>query len=105
MYSSYHREPSRANTEVRRHEVRELTEPIDRRHHYQHRKSSIKREQFTRSLSNTEPSTDEKAGKLLFLVDGQGHTLFYEGVTAVSVLILLSLTKNVLDFALRMVIH
>lgn len=52
-------------------ELREPVEPIDQHHnhhhhhhHYHHnRESSIKRGQFTRSLSNTEPPTDEKAGK------------------------------------------
>lgn len=53
-------------------ELREPVEPIDQHHnhhhhhHYRHnRESSIKRGQFTRSLSNTEPPTDEKAGRKL----------------------------------------
>lgn len=61
--SGYHREPSRTMRE-RTQDIRDPLESIDHHHHYHkhHRESSIKRGQFTRSLSNTEPPHDEKAG-------------------------------------------
>lgn len=37
-------------------------------HHHHHREGSVKRGQFTRSLSNTEPPTDEKTGRNSFVI-------------------------------------
>lgn len=66
-YTTSHRSTTR-NMRDRNQDLRDPIEPIDQHHnhhhhhHHHHRESSIKRGQFTRSLSNTEPPPDEKAG-------------------------------------------
>ncbi|CAH1186021.1 unnamed protein product [Phyllotreta striolata] len=74
----------------RDHDPRETIEPLDphhnyhlnhnhhhhHHHHHNHREGSVKRGQFTRSLSNTEPPTDEKTdGSLSDTAVGQLHGL------------------------------
>lgn len=53
--------------------MRETMEPIEtqhyhHRHYRQHREGSVKRGQFTRSLSNNEPPPDEKTGNIFKLI-------------------------------------
>jgi hypothetical protein len=74
-YTTSHRTVPR-NSRDRNQDLRDPIEPIDQHHNHHHhhhhhhnRESSIKRGQFTRSLSNTEPPTDEKAGKLGMTVE------------------------------------
>ncbi|KAJ8972639.1 hypothetical protein NQ317_007350 [Molorchus minor] len=73
----------------REHDHREPIEPLDphhsyhphpnhhhHHHHHHHREASVKRGQFTRSLSNTEPPPDEKTdGSLSDTAVGQMHGL------------------------------
>ncbi|RZC33978.1 regulating synaptic membrane exocytosis protein 2, partial [Asbolus verrucosus] len=80
-YTTSHRTVPR-NSRDRNQELRDPIEPIDQHHHHHHhhhhhnRESSIKRGQFTRSLSNTEPPNDEKAdGSLSDTAVGQLHGL------------------------------
>ncbi|CAH1368306.1 unnamed protein product [Tenebrio molitor] len=81
-YTTSHRTVPR-NSRDRNQDLRDPIEPIDQHHNHHHhhhhhhnRESSIKRGQFTRSLSNTEPPTDEKAdGSLSDTAVGQIHGL------------------------------
>lgn len=81
VYSGHRGGSSSRNTRDREADMRETIEPIDpqyhhhhhhhHHHHYRsHREGSVKRGQFTRSLSNNEPPPDEKTGKrkLIFLL-------------------------------------
>ncbi|KAJ8965178.1 hypothetical protein NQ314_004321 [Rhamnusium bicolor] len=87
-YPSYRSMPR--NVKERDQDLRDPIEPIDSHHHYQphpnhhhhhhhhhhHRDGSVKRGQFTRSLSNTEPPPDEKTdGSLSDTAVGQLHGL------------------------------
>lgn len=79
-YSGYQNYRTPRNTRERDQDLRDPIEPLDshhsyhhsnpnhhfdhhHHHHHHHREESVKRRQFTRSLSNTEPPTDEKTGK------------------------------------------
>lgn len=78
-YPAYRSMPR--NARERDQDVREPIEPLDPHHdyhphpnhhynnHHHHREASVKRGQFTRSLSNTEPPPDEKIGKVPFGLD------------------------------------
>ncbi|XP_063931978.1 regulating synaptic membrane exocytosis protein 1 isoform X3 [Zophobas morio] len=89
-YTTGHRTAAPRNSRDRGQDLREPMEPIDphhnhhhhHHHHHHNRESSIKRGQFTRSLSNTEPPPDEKAdfhaiadGSLSDTAVGQMHGL------------------------------
>lgn len=73
-YQNYRNAPR--NARERDQDLRDPIEPLDSYHsyhhpnsnhhydhHHHHREESIKRRQFTRSLSNTDPPPDEKTGK------------------------------------------
>lgn len=79
-YSGYqnYRSTPRSGRE-REQDLRDPIEPLDPHHSYHHtnpnhhynhhhhrREESVKRRQFTRSLSNTDPPLDEKTGKFHF---------------------------------------
>lgn len=66
------RGPSR-NVRDRDQDLRDPIEPLDHHHHYHyhirhHRESSVKKGQFTRSLSNTETPGEEKTGLCIFIL-------------------------------------
>lgn len=73
-YQNYRSAPR--NARERDQDLRDPIEPLDSHHsyhhpnpnhhydhHHHHREGSVKRRQFTRSLSNTDPPPDEKTGK------------------------------------------
>ncbi|KAK4880315.1 hypothetical protein RN001_008461 [Aquatica leii] len=79
VYSRHREVPSKGS---RDHQEQDLRDPIEQQHHHHHhhhhhhRDGSIKRGQFTRSLSNTEPPVDEKTdGSLSDTAVGQIHGL------------------------------
>lgn len=65
IYSRHRDVPPRSSREHPEQDLRDVEERHHHHHHHHHhhRDGSVKRGQFTRSLSNTEPSVDEKAGK------------------------------------------
>lgn len=67
-YNSHRGPPSR-NIRDREQEMRDPVEPIDQHHYHirHHRESSVKRGQFTRSLSNSETPGEEKTGKCILV--------------------------------------
>ncbi|CAH0557174.1 unnamed protein product [Brassicogethes aeneus] len=78
MYTGHRGAGNSRNVRDRDHEI---IEPLDHHHnhhhhHYNHREGSVKRGQFTRSLSNAEAPTEEKTdGSLSDTAVGQLHGL------------------------------
>ncbi|KAK5647100.1 hypothetical protein RI129_005564 [Pyrocoelia pectoralis] len=75
-YSRHREVPTKGSRDHQEADLRDPLEHHHHHHHHHHREGSVKRGQFTRSLSNSEPPVDEKTdGSLSDTAVGQIHGL------------------------------